>query len=209
MEDSVLESGNNANKPKNANSKVVGRWTNEEHKKFLEARCLYKNDWKLIEKYLGTRTAAQARSHAQKYFRRIKRAEERAVKADSADSNNSEKLGNKETLKNKTTKLKKTVKPDGSHVLQSLIKHEVSNCESNLKNIEKIPNNEKINIKVNNQDSKSFDTFKDFSLPPCNPLQLNERSLSQMYPTIIYQDDLEPWERELDIECFSTRISQR
>lgn len=44
----------------------TGRWSKEEHKKFLEAIKIYGRDWKKVEGYVGTRTSTQARSHAQK-----------------------------------------------------------------------------------------------------------------------------------------------
>lgn len=43
-----------------------GRWTNEEHEKFLEAIEIYGRDWKKVQGYVVTRTSTQARSHAQK-----------------------------------------------------------------------------------------------------------------------------------------------
>ena len=49
-----------------------GRWTEEEHNKFLEALTKYGKKWKKIEEYVGTRSSTQARSHAQKYFGRMK-----------------------------------------------------------------------------------------------------------------------------------------
>lgn len=46
-----------------------GKWTYEEHNRFLQALDLFGNIWKKVEDYIGTRSRAQIRSHAQKYFR--------------------------------------------------------------------------------------------------------------------------------------------
>jgi SHAQKYF class myb-like DNA-binding protein len=50
-----------------------GRWQPEEHQKFLEAIVQFGNEWKKVEEYVGSRSSTQARSHAQKFFVKIKR----------------------------------------------------------------------------------------------------------------------------------------
>ena len=50
-----------------------GRWSEEEHKKFLEGILEYGNEWKKVQKIIKTRSSTQARSHAQKFFLKIKK----------------------------------------------------------------------------------------------------------------------------------------
>lgn len=45
-----------------------GRWLDDEHERFLKALRIYGSNWKAVELAVGTRTATQARSHAQKHF---------------------------------------------------------------------------------------------------------------------------------------------
>ncbi len=51
----------------------TGRWTEEEHKKFIEGILEYGNEWKKVQQIIKTRSSTQARSHAQNFFLRVKK----------------------------------------------------------------------------------------------------------------------------------------
>jgi len=53
--------------------KHVGRWTREEHEAFLLGLRTYGREWKKVAQNIKTRTSAQIRSHAQKYFAKLSR----------------------------------------------------------------------------------------------------------------------------------------
>lgn len=61
--------------------KNTGRWTKEEHQRFMYgiwwsmiAIMQYGKDWKKVEQYVRTRTGSQVRSHAQKFFNKLQKA---------------------------------------------------------------------------------------------------------------------------------------
>ena len=60
---------NNKNKNDGVNE---GRWSYDEHIKFIEAITKYGKNWKNVQNYIGTRTSTQARSHSQKFFLKLK-----------------------------------------------------------------------------------------------------------------------------------------
>lgn len=49
-----------------------GRWNDDEHFRFIEAIDKYGNNWKEVQKYVGTRSSNQVRSHAQKFILKLK-----------------------------------------------------------------------------------------------------------------------------------------
>ena len=52
---------------------INGRWSNNEHAMFLEALNLYGREWKKVAVHIQTRSCAQVRSHAQKYFKKLEK----------------------------------------------------------------------------------------------------------------------------------------
>ena len=62
--------------PKNFSpSSLNGRWTKEEHNRFIEAIISFGNDWKKVQKHVHSRTSTQARSHAQKFLLKLKHSD--------------------------------------------------------------------------------------------------------------------------------------
>jgi len=53
----------------------TGRWGNEEHELFLRGLELYGKGWKKIANLIKTRTVVQIRTHAQKYFQKLAKAQ--------------------------------------------------------------------------------------------------------------------------------------
>jgi len=78
LESKVVElssKSNNDNQSKKSQSRY---WTKEEHEKFLDALKIYgKKDVKNISLHVGTRNPTQVRTHAQKYFLKQKKENEK------------------------------------------------------------------------------------------------------------------------------------
>eukprot|EP00179_Madagascaria_erythrocladioides_P004527 CAMPEP_0198312034 /NCGR_PEP_ID=MMETSP1450-20131203/3570_1 /TAXON_ID=753684 ORGANISM="Madagascaria erythrocladiodes, Strain CCMP3234" /NCGR_SAMPLE_ID=MMETSP1450 /ASSEMBLY_ACC=CAM_ASM_001115 /LENGTH=496 /DNA_ID=CAMNT_0044014959 /DNA_START=58 /DNA_END=1548 /DNA_ORIENTATION=+ len=78
-------------KPKRAPAR---KWTEDEERLFCEALELYGRDWKSCADHVGTRTASDFRSHAQKYFIRLFK-QGRPVPAKVAESGSGHTLSGK------------------------------------------------------------------------------------------------------------------
>jgi len=57
-------------------SPSAGRWSRDEHEAFLDGLKIFGREWKKVATKIPTRTSAQIRSHAQKYFSKLARDEQ-------------------------------------------------------------------------------------------------------------------------------------
>jgi SHAQKYF class myb-like DNA-binding protein len=58
------------------NASTNGRWTPLEHQAFLLGMAVHGREWKKVAEKIPTRTSAQVRSHAQKYFAKVERQQQ-------------------------------------------------------------------------------------------------------------------------------------
>jgi SHAQKYF class myb-like DNA-binding protein len=128
-----------------------GRWTKEEHNRFIEAIIKFGNDWKKVQKYVSTRTSTQARSHAQKFLLKLR---------------NSDFFKKKNIDKNLSwAKTIQFIKNNFSNEeLESILKN--VHCNINNYNCNKKIKGKKIKLNKLNSDSTEFnsdDSESDFS----------------------------------------------
>ena len=103
--------------------KPRARWTEDEHKLFLEALQLYQRDWARISSHIGTKTVPQARSHAQKYFEKVLRRGTGEFVPPARPKRKSEKQLEKErirALEPKPEKILHWYKPENQHLFTPL-----------------------------------------------------------------------------------------
>jgi hypothetical protein len=76
----LFESGNNVQANLSNNNINKGRWTEEEHKIFMQEYEKYGNNCMQIAKVLSTQTPAQIKQHAECFFRQNLKKNSAAVK---------------------------------------------------------------------------------------------------------------------------------
>jgi len=72
LKEKKKEVGNHSTSIINDSKFHTGRWTDDEHNQFIKGILEYGNEWKMVQKIIKTRSSTQARSHAQKFFLKIK-----------------------------------------------------------------------------------------------------------------------------------------
>ena len=74
--DDSSTSASTANIASSSTREKTGRWSPEEHRLFLEGMRTFGKKWTKIASFIGTRTAMQVRTHAQKYFQKADRVKQ-------------------------------------------------------------------------------------------------------------------------------------
>ena len=148
-----------------------GRWTKEEHIKFLEAIIKYGLNWKRVTPMINTRTSNQIRSHAQKFFKKLKEYKDEKLGIDFTKKS----IKNLKDLMNyiksldlsydliplllyiaKKSDIQRREKAAAEYNINTIDKGNINNIDINSTN--KIDNNNKsINIIINNNSSNNID----------------------------------------------------
>lgn len=185
-------------------SRGVGHWSEEEHQKFLDALDLYGKNWKLIQQHVSTRSVTQTRSHAQKYFEKLKKRKngDRALKK-SRDVNYLMEREEKSIIpterpkKDKVKKVKKkrcyenklTIEPSQKHCINELEMSSTENSRSEV--FEQLLGKLKFNHQEHT-DSLHFDSAM-------MPLMHMEHEPEYHFPL--------PWDNDLLFEEFNSNPS--
>ena len=142
----------------NENQFHSGRWTEEEHQKFIDGILQYGNEWKKVQQVIRTRSSTQARSHAQKFFLKIKKI----IQNNNVNYNDKEKIveiiaNNIYTnINKKRNSLTKAQKEKLLNVIFSNIKYDEKNTEYNNDENEEI-GLEEDNLGYEKQNDKNND----------------------------------------------------
>jgi SHAQKYF class myb-like DNA-binding protein len=113
----IFKKNNHKEKKDKKGNLNEGRWSYEEHIKFIEALVKFGKNWKDVQKYVGTRTTAQARSHAQKFLLKLKMFKTNNSSFDFSNSNIKNLLNVIEEIKRK----KNNDEDEKQYVINTLI----------------------------------------------------------------------------------------
>lgn len=119
-----------------------GRWSKEEHNKFLEGIVLYGINWKKVKTMIGTRTSIQVRSHAQKFFYKMKTCKD-------------EKLGIDFTLNsicNIRDMINQIKNNNSNYNITNVFKYLANKCDNLEKSRKKIVLNKNKNLDLKNNE---------------------------------------------------------
>ena len=149
----------------------TGRWTEDEHSKFIKGILEYGNEWKLVQKIIKTRSSTQARSHAQKFFLKISKI----IKSQKLHSN-PENLLKYIFNSNKNFNEGKPLTIIQRKRLLNVIKSNLKNLEEEENTSINIEKNESMNINSKKEGEESIFCGKDRDFKSYNIIKEDEEN---------------------------------
>ena len=128
----------------------IGRWSYEEQIKFIDALSKYGTNWKQINKVINTRSLPQIRSHAQKFFNRLKlcKNEELGIDFTKNEIKNIKDMINHIKLINSNYDVNKILLYLSKNIINNIDEQEYKTIDNNHNNIiNKSNTNEELNKK--------------------------------------------------------------
>ena len=128
----------------------VGRWSYDEQIKFIDALSKYGTNWKQINKVINTRSLPQIRSHAQKFFNRLKlcKNEELGIDFTKNEIKNIKDMINQIKLINSNYDVNKILLYLSKNIINNIDEQEYKTIDNNHNNIiNKSNTNEELNKK--------------------------------------------------------------
>ena len=187
-----LESKKKTKRHKETNSFLnEGRWSTEEHIRFIEGLVEYGKNWKNVQKCVGTRSTAQARSHAQKFLLKLKMVNCPHLNIDLTNNQIKSLSGVIEEIKrkNKNNEKEKKFIIDYLKILSDIITNE----------------NKEIYKKRNKNTKLKFDSKKSKEIINSNKIDLNENNIDNFSKNINLNEENS---KEINIENYEGKKSQ-
>ena len=168
-----------------------GRWSSEEHIKFIKAFVYFGKKYKLIQKYISSRNCHQIRSHAQKFVLRIKSLKNKDYDfsndninslsdiIDIIESNNKTNTNNKEYIINTLIDISEIIKKNGENF-------QINKFKNNMGIIKKTEEKTAINDSVSNNDDNELNI--EFNNKNLRKIINNENDYSIFENEEIYED---------------------
>ena len=154
-----VENNFNLTKNKKLNG---GRWTNEEHDKFLNGLQLYGTIWKKFKNLIKTRTLLQVRSHAQKFYLKMKlcKNEDLGINFTSDSISNLNDMINQIKSVNNNYNIVNIFKYLNNEFNNSQGKFKKKSIDANLKNLYIHEEANKLNFEVENIKNDNINNFE-------------------------------------------------
>ena len=156
----------------------IGRWSYDEQIKFIDALSKYGTNWKQINKVISTRSLPQIRSHAQKFFNRLKlcKNEELGIDFTKNEIKNIKDMINQIKLINSNYDVNKILLYLSKNIINNIDEQEYKTMDNNHNNIiNKSNTNEELNKKE--KGNSANDEIKIFPEILNNKIGLNNISL--------------------------------